>query len=214
MPDIKRYPIDLIACNNISKRYMYEKVLIDFIYTFEIDKCYGLRGPNGSGKSTLIKILSGFSTPSKGSILFSVKGHPVNISDVFAQVTIAAPYIELIDEMTVDELLHFHHGLRPFYSYDLAVNEVKQLPFKGILSKRISELSSGMKQRIKLILALLARASIVLLDEPGSNLDASGKDWFEQLLLRNKSNKIIIIASNEEDDRRKATEVVYLSDYK
>ena len=71
-----------------------------------------------------------------------------------------------------------------------------------------------MKQRIKLILALLARASIVLLDEPGSNLDASGKDWFEQLLLRNKSNKIIIIASNEEDDLRQATEFVYLSDYK
>lgn len=193
---------------------MYERVLKDFNYNFEINKCYGLRGPNGSGKSTLIKILSGFSTPSKGSITFTIQGQQVNISDVFAQVTMAAPYIELIDEMTVHELLHFHHGLRPFLNYELALNEVKLLPFKGILSKRISELSSGMKQRIKLILALLTKSSIVLLDEPGSNLDASGKDWFEQLLLANKSNKIIIIASNEEEDLRQAVELVYLPDYK
>ena len=214
MPGSMTPALDSIVCSNISKRYMYEWVIRDFSFTFDINKCYGVRGPNGSGKSTLIRILSGFSTPSKGNITFSSRGKKIHISDVFVHVTIAAPYIELIDEMSVLELLHFHHGLRPFVELAHAIQEVRDLPFKGILDKRVLELSSGMKQRIKLLLALLTKASVVLLDEPGSNLDIAGKNWFEALLVKYKHNKIVIIASNEEDDLTQAAEFIYLPDYK
>lgn len=206
--------LNSITCSGVSKRYLYEWVIRDFNHTFLTAHCYGIKGPNGSGKSTLLKLLSGQSTPSKGQITFQGLSKPIHITEVFEQVTFAAPYIELIDEMTVSELLKFHHSLRPFEDLNKTKIEAQSFPFKGLMDKRTGELSSGMKQRIKLLLAITTQSRLILLDEPGSNLDAEGKKWCEDLLNRYKKNKIVIIASNENEDLKMANSFISLEDYK
>ena len=208
------HSLEKVTCTGVSKRYLYEWVIRDFNHTFLSDHCYGIKGPNGSGKSTLLKLLSGQSTPSKGQILFQSMSGSIHITEVFQQVSFAAPYIELIDEMTVEELLKFHHSLRPFEDPDITKNEALSFPFRGLMDKRIGELSSGMKQRIKLLLAITTRSRLILLDEPGSNLDTEGKKWYEDLLVRYMANKIVIIASNENEDLKMAKTFISLEDYK
>ncbi len=206
--------VDTIVCADVSKRYLYEWVLRKFSYSFKLNYCYGIKGPNGSGKSTLLKLLCGHATPSKGQITYYALHQVINVSEIFGHVTFAAPYIELIDEMTVTELLIFHHSLRPFVNFNSTRDEVAALPFKGLMDKRVGELSSGMKQRIKLLLAITTRTNIILLDEPGSNLDAEGKMWFENLLKQYRSGKIVIIASNDNEDLIMIDEFIDLLDYK
>jgi len=213
MPEHRHF-IDEITFEGVGKRYMFEWVLKEFTYTFIKGNCYGITGPNGSGKSTLMKMLSGFSTPSKGQIEFKSAGSKISIGEVFNSVTFAAPYIELIEEMTVQELMDFHHVLRPFKDYDLTIKALKDLPFKGLVQKRIGELSSGMRQRIKLLLAIMTDTSVILLDEPGSNLDEQGKGWFEDLLKSQMSGRITIIASNEAEDLKLAQSQINIADYK
>jgi len=208
------HSIDEITCQAVGKRYLFEWVIKDFNFTFLKGNCYGIKGPNGSGKSTLLKMLSGHSTPSKGLIDFKANNSTVHVSEVYKSVTFTAPYIEVIEEMTVRELLEFHHGLRPLESLSDAETVLIALPFKGLMDKRIGELSSGMKQRIKLLLTIMTRTSIILLDEPGSNLDEAGKIWFEELLRNHMKDKIVIIASNEADDLRLAAEILSMENYK
>jgi len=206
--------IDTIDCSNVGKRYMFEWVIRSFDYSFRSGQCYAIKGPNGSGKSTLLKMLSGHATPSQGSIIFGNNSKVIPISDVFNYVTYAAPYIELIDELTVNELIHLHHGLRPVDNLIEVVDLIASLPFKGMLDKKIGELSSGMKQRIKLILAIKTNTSIILLDEPGTNLDDVGKRWFEELLRPKIYDHIVIIASNDESDLSLANHSLLVTDYK
>ena len=206
--------IDTIDCANVGKRYMYEWVIRGFDYSFRTGQCYAIKGPNGSGKSTLLKMLSGHATPSHGSIKFISKGKECPVSDVFNYITYTAPYIELLDELTVNELIHLHHGLRPVDNLTEVIDLVTSLPFKSMLDKKIGELSSGMKQRIKLILAIKTNTSIILLDEPGTNLDDEGKRWFEELLRPKLDDHIVIIASNEESDLALSNHSLLVTDYK
>lgn len=206
--------IDEIVCSGIGKRYLFEWVIKGFDYRFHKGQCYGITGPNGSGKSTLLKLLSGHASPTAGRITFKNNENAIPITEVFGHVTYAAPYIELIEVMTVRELLHFHHGLRPLTDLSEAEEEINGLPFRNMPDKKIEELSSGMKQRIKLILTLMTQTSIVLLDEPGTNLDESGKRWFENLLSTHIKDRIVIIASNEEEDLHLASRTLSTIDFK
>ncbi|HRN33856.1 MAG TPA: ABC transporter ATP-binding protein [Saprospiraceae bacterium] len=206
--------VEVITCKEIGKRYSYEWVLRDFDFQFKKGECYAIRGPNGSGKSTLLKILSGYSTPSKGKICYSSGNTDIPTSDIYRHIAFSAPYIELIDILTVDELLDMHHGLRPFINLDTVRETIKNLPFKNMVRKKVEELSSGMKQRLKLILSIMSQSSVILLDEPGSNLDDDGKQWFEELLKPRIKDHIVIIASNEESDLRLAQHLIKITDYK
>ncbi|MCO6460318.1 MAG: ATP-binding cassette domain-containing protein [Saprospiraceae bacterium] len=206
--------IDRIECEAIGKRYMYEWVIRDFDFTFRTGECYAIKGPNGSGKSTLLKILSGHATPSAGTIRFMSSGKSLPVSDIYNQITYTAPYIDLIEELTVKELLKLHDGLRSLDNPAEVHHCIESLPFKNMMGKKIGELSSGMKQRIKLILAIHTRTSIILLDEPGTNLDEEGKQWFENLLRPKLTDHIVIIASNEESDLNLTGPSLLVTDYK
>lgn len=206
--------IDHIKCTSIAKRFQFEWVFRELNYQLESDQIYGILGPNGSGKSTFLKIISGFTTPTKGDIKYNFQGRSFNQSEIFQYIAYTAPYIDLIEEMTVNELINFHHKMRPFPNFDLLKNEIKSFPFKNLLSKRIYELSSGMKQRIKLVTAILSGAKILLLDEPGSNLDVAASQWWQELLELNKLNRIILIASNDPADLHQVTQYLEINNYK
>ncbi len=202
-----------ITLSNLSKRFNYEWIFRDINYTFESGNAYALTGPNGSGKSTLLKIISGQLTPSAGTINYG-NDKPILVEDIFAHVSFCAPYIDLIEEFTFEELLRFH------FSFKKAINNysIQQLMEIAELNKHkhkpFKSFSSGMKQRVKLITTLLSDTSIVILDEPTTNLDNAGVEWYLNLVNTNRNNRIIITGSNMEREYQYCNHIINIADYK
>jgi ABC-type multidrug transport system ATPase subunit len=190
----------LIKLENVGKRYRYEWIFKNVNHTFESGVAYAILGPNGVGKSTLMKILSGYLSPSKGAIHFLENTIALDPDAVFKKVSYAAPYIDLIEEFTLKEAIQFHQRFKPFYE---GVNEqtiYDLLNFTKAKNKEIRFFSSGMKQRLKIALAFCSDTPILLLDEPTTNLDMQGVDWYLNLVEQFSKNRLIIVASNIEHD--------------
>jgi len=155
-----------------------------------------ITGNNGCGKSTLLQIISGFQSVSKGRINFTDAGQVIDPAIRYRYISFAAPYLELPEQYDLEELLAFQSVFKPFIP-TLSPADVKNiLALKGADSKRIGHFSSGMKQRLKLALAILSSAPVLLLDEPLSNLDRDGAAWFRDVLPRYAANKSVVICSN------------------
>ena len=157
---------------NIAKKYNRNWVFRNACYQFEIPGSYVIHGPNGSGKSTLLKILSGFLIPTEGELKLQINSNYITTENWSNHIAYAAPYYELIEEMYLEEAK----------------------------DKQIKNFSSGMKQRLKLSLAWLSEVPVVLLDEPCSNLDTNGIEWYKNLAKEYSKNKLIIVCSNDIED--------------
>ncbi len=203
-----------ISLENVGKRYRLEWVFRGINFRFEAGARYAIIGSNGSGKSTLMKVLSGHLSPSKGSLIFELGGQKIPADAVYKQVSYAAPYIDLIEELSLEEAIVFHSkikpllpGLNPQRIFDLlSLSRAKQ--------KEIRHFSSGMKQRLKLALAVCSDTPILLLDEPATNLDQQGIEWYKSLVTEYASNRLTIIASNDPFDVAFCQHQLNILDYK
>lgn len=203
-----------IELRNIAKRYRYEWVLRNVNLQLETGKNYAITGPNGSGKSTFLKILSGHLTPSKGNIQFSMDQKKVAGDLIYKHLSYAAPYIDLIEEFSLTEALHFHYNFKPFINNQTPKDIINLLGFKKAQDKAIRYFSSGMKQRLKLALAICSDTQLLLLDEPTATLDRQGVEWYQSLIRQYADNRLVIIASNVEEDFFFCEERVSISDFK
>lgn len=204
-----------ITLQNIGRRYNREWIFRSLDYTFSFDKSYAILGPNGSGKSTLIKVLSGALTPSEGDLDYWRGDKKIPIEQAFQSISLAAPYVELIEEFTLDELIAFHFKFKDYLpGYD--AGQLREcLGFAStVYQKEIRFFSSGMKQRVKLALACLADSPVLFLDEPTSNLDRNGEQWYLALLEKCKANRLVIIGSNQEAEYDFCDEYLQIMDYK
>ncbi len=191
-----------IVCDSISKNFSNQKIITDFSYTFQSGQSYAILGANGVGKSTLMKIISGYLSPSSGSIQYFDFDKLVSTDQQFKFISFAAPYLELIEEYTLVEMLNFHQKFKRFKP-NFSETDIPTVLLNTRLKKKpISTFSSGMKQRLKLVLAIFSDAPVLLLDEPTTNLDAEGIAWYhkmvEKYILANDG--ILIVASNTETD--------------
>jgi len=198
----------------VAKRYRFEWIFKNISYTFLPGKRYAVLGNNGTGKSTLLKILSGHLTPSKGKIVFSQKGVPIDIDQVYREVSYAAPYIDLIEEFTLKEAIDFHQKFKPLLNDFNTKQVIELLGFENSTDKSIKFFSSGMKQRLKLALTMISRSGILLLDEPTTNLDQQGMAWYQELLKNYAVDRLVIIASNVEADYQTCDHFINIMDYK
>ncbi|MEY4903366.1 MAG: hypothetical protein RLZZ292_1181 [Bacteroidota bacterium] len=204
-----------ISVQQLGKRYLRDWIFRKLDKNFVQGNGYALLGPNGSGKSTLLKVLSGNVTPSKGKISFLLNGKKIEDDAVYQYISYAAPYIELIEELTLLESLEFHRKFKKIIQNLDNEAIISILGLEKARNKPIRHFSSGMKQRVKLVLALLSDAPIVLLDEPTTNLDAQGAAWYQDLLRTYAPNRLVFIATNvEEDYAFFCSETIVLSEYK
>ncbi len=181
---------------NAGKKYNNKWVFKGLSTSIEKGYRHAITGKNGSGKSTLIMMIAGYISPSKGSLQWSIEEHTLHVNDVYKHVSMASPYLELIEELTLEEMIRFHSKFKPCLQ-QLTVNDVINLSLlEASREKPVNQFSSGMKQRLKLILSIVSQSKIVLLDEPCSNLDADGILWYQQLLDRFCNNRTVVIASN------------------
>jgi len=204
-----------ITLHNLGRRFNQEWIFKGLDYTFSSNNKYAILGPNGSGKSTLIKVLTGQLTPSEGKIQFFDAQAEIHVDDIYSHVSIAAPYIELIEEYTLGELLDFHFKFKsylPNYNRDKVI---QLLRMEKSVNKGIKFFSSGMKQRVKLVLACCSMSKILFLDEPTSNMDVEGEEWYLDLLTHTQlEDRILIIGSNQEKEYGFCNFNIHITDYK
>lgn len=203
-----------IDLSGIGKRFQLDWVFKDLSFTFEAGKTYAITGPNGSGKSTLIKLILGIENPSKGSISYSIRGQEVVIEDLYLNLAFAAPYQELIEELTLKEAVDLHKKLRGFINEDLLFADLELIGLMSAQNKQIRFFSSGMKQRLKLLFAFHTPANLILLDEPTVNLDESGAAWYLDKIKSVHHNKTIVIGSNDAREYELADASLNIGDYK
>lgn len=199
-----------ISLHNAGKRFNKEWIFKDLNATFEMGQHYALIGNNGSGKSTLLQVISGYASLSKGTIEWG--SH--DASTIFQELSIAAPYLELIEEFTTLEQFEFHEKFKPLQK-NLSIAEMIQLiGLEAATHKQIRYFSSGMKQRLKLALAIFSATPILLLDEPCSNLDKEGYALYKELIHKYAMHKLIIVGSNDPQEYEFCTKQINLQDYK
>ena len=185
-----------LSIQNLGKRFNREWIFRKMNFTFEPGSTYAITGPNGSGKSTLLQVLWGQMPPSAGDLLYSKGSVSIPPEEVFHHLSIAAPYMDLVEEFTLSEQLKFHFSLKKSRE-GMGVDEmIERMYLTASRNKFISNFSSGMRQRVKLALAFFTQAEIVFLDEPGTNLDVQAFDWYLKQLHALPKETTVLIASN------------------
>ncbi|MDB5017670.1 MAG: transporter ATP-binding protein [Mucilaginibacter sp.] len=203
-----------ILLENIGRRFNRDWIFRGVDHTFQSGKIYAILGPNGSGKSTLLQVLNGSLGPSTGKISYFYKDTPVEIEQVYKHLSLAAPYLELVEEFTLSEMIEFHFKFKR-YKNGMDKNEVMELlALQNNKNKLIRYFSSGMKQRLKLALAFCSDTPMLMLDEPTSNLDTQGVDWYLSLVQKFAVDRLTIICSNQEHEYSFCDEQLSISDYK
>jgi ABC-type multidrug transport system ATPase subunit len=205
-----------VSLTDAGKRFNRDWIFRHLNYTFEDGNSYAIIGPNGSGKSTLLQVISGSMQVNEGNIQFADGSQQpaVGTDEIFNHVSICAPYLEVIEEMTAKEFLAFHQRFKPFLS-SVTIDSI--LFFVGLekaVHKQIRYYSSGMKQRVKLAQAIFSDVPVILLDEPCTNLDLAGIELYHQLINEYCKNRLVIVSSNDEMEYRFCKERINISDYK
>ncbi len=185
-----------VEISKCSKKFRGKWVFSQQDHVFKPGRTYAITGKNGSGKSTMLKIIAGFISPSTGSITWSFNGMKLERESVYKYVTMAAPYMELIEEFSLSELIHFQGNFKNYKNHLSETDIIKLSGLAEIRDKPIRFFSSGMKQRAGLTLAILSTSPLLLLDEPCANLDHDARSWYQTMLNNYKNDRTVIIASN------------------
>jgi ABC-type multidrug transport system ATPase subunit len=198
-----------ISKSFIRKRNIFSNISID-LSNGEIK---GIAGENGSGKSTFLKILLGVLPPTKGSINFEVNNEFLKREDFSTHIGFVSPYLMLYEEFTPEEHLRLFAKFRS-EKFDSQWFEAILKEFK-LLKRRndqIKTFSSGMKQRVKYMLALQTKPEILFLDEPFTNLDAAGIESVHQIIKNQIANGgSVVIASNDDREKSICSEIITLT---
>jgi ABC-type multidrug transport system ATPase subunit len=203
-----------VSLTDAGKRFNRDWIFRHLSYNFEKGNSYAIVGPNGSGKSTLLQVLSGSMHVNEGNVQYAILNGQLPSEEVFNKVAICAPYLEVVEEMTVKELLEFHHQFKPFLSSVNIQSIISIVGLEAAVHKQIRYYSSGMKQRVKLAQAIFSDVPILLLDEPCTNLDLTGIELYHRLINDYCKNRLVIVSSNDEVEYRFCRERININDYK
>jgi ABC-type multidrug transport system ATPase subunit len=186
-----------ISLKNIGKRYNFDWIFRKVNLELSSANNYVILGSNGSGKSTLLQLLSGSMIPSEGVLEY--ENNLTSAEEIYQKVSYAAPYLDLYEDFTLKEAVDFHSRFKRFRG-NISVEEVIGISELGSAkNKQLKYFSSGMKQRVRLSLAVLSDTPLLLLDEPASNLDRSAITWYQNLVEKHSGERLIIVASNQQE---------------
>lgn len=203
-----------ISAEGLGKKYFREWIFRKMSCQFSSGSAYAITGPNGSGKSTLLKTLSGAIPATEGSLRYRTASKEIEADHWPRYLSFAAPYQELIEEFTLSELLDFHFALKSLAPGMQQQELPEKMYLQDALHKQIKYFSSGMKQRLKLGLAFFADTPVLLLDEPTSNMDTRGTDWYLQQVEAVKDEKLLIICSNQRTEYSFCEEIIDITTFK
>ncbi len=203
-----------ITLSNAGKRFNREWIFRRADLQFQSSTAYAITGPNGSGKSTLLQSIGGMLQLSEGKIQYENAKSELRSEEVYQAVSFCAPYLDVIEEMNLIEFLEFHQQFKSFLPELNAEKVIAILGLEAASQKLIRNYSSGMKQRVKLAQAILSDTSVVLLDEPCSNLDAGGISLYHSMIEKYCKNRLVIVSSNDEVEYRFCKDIIDIKQYK
>ncbi len=202
-----------ITLEDIGRRFNQEWIFKGVNYQFNPGGKYAILGPNGSGKSTFLSVLLGSLSPSEGRISYNSQKE-IAVDHIYKYISFAAPYLDLIEEFTLQETIDFHFKFKQLQKGFDERMVLELLGLKKSQDKALKYFSSGMKQRTKLVLACCTDTPILLLDEPTSNLDKQGVTWYHELMERFTSDRLVIVGSNQEVEYSFCNHFVQITNYK
>ena len=205
-----------IDTHGLGRRYGRQWIFRNLSYTFAPGSATAVLGPNGAGKSTLLTILAGQLLPTEGQVRYELAGRALPVTEVPRQLAYCAPYLELPEEFTLLELLAFHTRLKPLRPGVSVADLVDIMYLQRARHQAVRTFSSGMKQRLKLALALYAAAPLLLLDEPTTNLDATGAAWYRAQVTearRADPTRLVVVSSNVEAEYGFCEAAVRITDF-
>lgn len=208
-------PLLSLELHTLGKKFRKEWIFRKLNFQLAAGEKAVILGGNGSGKSTLLQIISGFMAPSEGDMQYRIGQETVAPEQLYKHLSYASPYLHLIEEYSLQELLEHSTGFKPLLK---GINttlfcELVQLP--QARHKAIREFSSGMKQRLKLGLAILSDSQLLLLDEPLSNLDKNGVLWYKEMVTTYCSTRSVLVCSNAiEAEYSFCTKELQVTDFK
>ncbi|MFT4204505.1 MAG: ATP-binding cassette domain-containing protein [Chitinophagaceae bacterium] len=189
-----------INLRDAGKRFNKEWIFKGLDFRFESGKSYAVIGNNGSGKSTLLQCIAGATNLSQGKCVWegSHFSEETNTGEhIYRHFSIAAPYLDVIEEMTALEFLRFHHSFKPLIKGISHLELLREVELESATNKQIRHYSSGMKQRIKLAMAIFSDTPVLLLDEPCANFDQAGFELYQRLIARYTRDRLTIVCSND-----------------
>jgi len=199
-----------IKLSNAGKRFNREWIFRNADLEFKSTSSYAITGPNGSGKSTFLQCVGGMLQLSEGNLSYENHAGIVPPEKLFSHVSFCAPYLDVIEEMTLIEFFSFHMRFKNFLNGMTEKEIIARLELKDAANKQIRLFSSGMKQRVKLAQAIFSDSRILLLDEPCTNLDAKGIALYHELIRTYAADRLVIVSSNDEVEYSFCKEVLVL----
>jgi ABC-type multidrug transport system ATPase subunit len=203
-----------ISLHQVGKRFNRQWIFKGVTASFTGGQSYAIEGPNGSGKSTLLQVLAGSMLHSQGEILYQLYDNKIPSAAVYRHVGMAAPYLELIEELTLTEFLHFHSRFKTLLPGHTSSSVIERLGLRSAAHLQLRLFSSGMKQRVKLAQAFFFQTELLVLDEPTANLDAEGIALYFWMVEHLSANRLLLVGSNDAHETRFCNHRLYLPDYK
>jgi len=203
-----------ITVSDLSKRFNREWIFRHLNYEFRPGTTYAVTGPNGSGKSTLLQVIWGQLPQSSGTIRYQRGNITLPVEGIFNHLSIAAPYMDLIEEFTLKETLRFHFKLKTLRKGLKMEDLLSRMYLENAADKQLLNFSSGMKQRLKLALAFYTQADVYFLDEPGTNLDSRAFQWYVAQLEQLPPTAMVFIASNNPEEYPQDATLMNIMDFK
>ena len=188
-----------VSWNGLGKRFGLRWVFRNQIGSISPGEHVLIKGSNGSGKSTFGKLLVAAIDATAGTLVWTKGSEEVDIDSVPQLISWSAPFMEIPDNMTVSEAIEFHSTFRNSWEDSDFEELAKESGLGGHLDAQISTLSSGLKQRLRLTLAMGTQSGLVVLDEPCSNLDESGIVWYNNTLQKLVKKTTVVVCSNERE---------------
>ncbi len=209
-----------IQLSEAGKRFNREWIFRNANLELQSGKSYAIVGPNGSGKSTFLQTIAGMLHLSEGSLQYAISNadtHPgtfIRDEHAYKYISFCAPYLDVIEEMTLDEFFEFHTNFKEFIPGFTSDNVIDVIGLKSSANKQIRYFSSGMKQRVKLAQAIFSATEAVLLDEPCSNFDAKGIELYHSLINSFCKNRLVVVCSNDETEYSFCDEIISITEFK
>jgi ABC-type multidrug transport system ATPase subunit len=204
----------LIDVAKLSKRFQREWIFRELSISLRSGDAYAVTGPNGSGKSTLLQVLSGIMPATSGKITYRTGDTEIEPGHIYRYLSYASPYLELVEELTLAEHIDFHYRFKKPVSGMDKKEFAEQAGLQDTLHKQIRYFSSGMKQRLRLAFAFFTDDPFLILDEPTSNLDSKGVDWYLRQIEKLHPDRLVLVGSNQPYEYEFCKNVINLTDFK
>jgi ABC-type multidrug transport system ATPase subunit len=203
-----------IHLSEVGKKYQMEWIFQKMSLKISGGSKWAIKGGNGSGKTTLLNCIAGKNPITSGQITYHWEGKEILAENIFKHLVISAPYLELPEEFSLKEILHFHFQFKNPIQGLSEEDMVKTMYLESHVNKSVAQFSSGMKQRLKLGLCFFSDTPLLLLDEPTSNLDEKGVNWYQEMVKKYIQNRTVIISSNEDREYSFCDHIITMDDFK